>query len=136
MELEKLTGAIASAMGYLEDAMKVESKGNDEDLSGLVWRAAADLEYALFLFSILRQDESESSSWKLGPHSKEVEIDSFLASAKGLLEEAESKIKAGEFREAHKRVWLARGHLLRLQGFFEKEKEKPKKVAKNHLDNS
>ncbi|MFQ5758901.1 MAG: hypothetical protein ACE5IF_04420 [Candidatus Bathyarchaeia archaeon] len=131
MRLEKLTRAIKSAMGYLEDSMKVVSKGNDEDVSGLVWRAAADLEYALFLFSIMHQDESESSSWKLGLHSKDVEIDSALASTRDLLKEATSIMKAGEIREAHKKTWMARGYLLRLQEFFEKKRKLQKAVKKS-----
>ena len=123
MRLEKLTGAIVSARGHLEDSMKVVSKGSDEDVSGIVWRAAADLEYALFLFSIIHQGESGSSSWKLGLRSKDVEVDSVLASTRDLLEEAESKIEAGELREAHQEIWMARGYLLRLQEFFEKKRK-------------
>ena len=129
MRLEKLAGAITSALGYLEDSMNVVSKRDDKGVSGLVWRAAADLEYALFIFSVMHQDESESSSWKLGLRSKEVEIDSVLASTRNLLEEAESKIKAGELREAHKKTWMARGYLLTLHEFFEKRR-KLKKTAK------
>jgi hypothetical protein len=129
MRLEKLTRAIASARGHLEDSMKVVSKGNYEDVSGIVWRVAADIEYALFLFSIMHQDESRSSSWKLDLRSKDVEVDSVLASTRDLLEEAESKIEAGEIREAHQKTWMARGYLLKLQEFFEK-KRKLKKAAK------
>ena len=131
MKLEKLTGAITSAMGYLEDSMKVVPKGNDEDVSGLVWRAAADLEYTLFLFSIMHQDESESSSWKLGLHSKDIEIDSVLASTRDLLKEAKSSMKAGELREAHKKAWMARGYLLKLQEFFEKRRKLEKAAKKS-----
>jgi len=109
--------------------MKFVSKGNDEDVSGIVWRVAADIEYALFLFSIGHQDESRSSSWKLDLRSKDVEVDSVLASTRDLLEEAESKIEAGELHEAHQKTWMARGYLLKLQEFFEK-KRKLKKAAK------
>lgn len=127
MRLEKLTRAITSAMGCLEDSMKAVSQGND-DVNSLIWRAAADLEYALFLFSIMHQDESESSSWKQGLHSKEVEIESVLKSAMDMLQKAESSIKTGELRDAHKKTWMARGYLLRLQEFFEKRR-KLKKAA-------
>jgi hypothetical protein len=129
MQQEKLTSAIASAMGYLKDSIKLMSQENDEDVSDLVWRAAADLEYALFLFSIMNQNESQSSSWKLGLRSKEVEVASVLTSTRDLLEETEGKIKAGELREAHKKIWMARGYLLKLQKFFEK-KRKLEKAAK------
>jgi len=129
MRLEKLTGAIVSARGHVEDSMKVVSKGSDEEVSGIVWRAAADLEYALFLFSIMHQDGSGSSLWKVSLRSKDVEVDSVLASTRDLLEEAETKIKAGELREAHKKTWMARGYLLKLHNFFEKRR-KLKKAAK------
>ena len=131
MEQEKLTGAVASAMGYLENSMKLMSKGKDEDVSTLVWRAAADLEYALFLFSIMNQNESQSSSWKLGLRFKEFEAESVLASARDLLEAGESKIEAGELREAHKEVWMARGYLLKLQEFFEKRRRLEKAAKKS-----
>ena len=131
MKQEKLTSAVASAMGYLKDSVKLMSKGNDEDVSDLVWRAAADLEYALFLFSIMNQNGSQSSSWKLGLSSKEVEVESILASARDLLEEGESKIEAGELREAHKEVWMARGYLLKLQEFFEKRRRLEKAAKKS-----
>jgi len=129
MRLEKLTEAIVSARDHLEDSMKAVSKGSDEEVSGIVWRAAADLEYALFLFSIIHQDESGGSSWKLDLRSKDVEVDSVLASTRDLLEEVESKIEAGELREAHKKTWMARGYLLKLHNFFEK-RTKLRKVAK------
>jgi len=131
MRLEKLTGAIVSARSHLEDSMKVVSKGTDEEVSGMVWRAAADLEYALFLFSIRHPDASESSSWKVGLRSKDVEVDSVLASTRDLLEEAESKIKAGELGEAHKKTWIARGYLLKLHNFFEKRRKLEKAAKKS-----
>jgi len=121
MSLEKLSKAISSAMVYLEDSMKAVSEM--DDLSILVWRAAAELEYALFLFSIIHQGESESSSWKLGLHSKEVEIESILKSARDMLQKAESSMKTGELREAYRKTWMARGYLLRLQEFFEKKRK-------------
>jgi len=129
MRLEKVTRAITSAMGYLQDSMKVVSKM--DEVSGLVWQAAADLEYALFLFSIMHRDEFESSLWKLGLHSKDVEVDSVLASTLDLLKEAKSSIKAGELREAHEKTWMARGYLLRLHEFFEKRKKLERAAKKS-----
>lgn len=129
MSLEKTTEAIKSAMKYLEGTMKNLSKDNEDDVSGFVWQAAADLEYALFLFSVTHQDDPESSSWKLSLRSKDVEIDSVLASTRDMLKEAEGKIETGKVREAHKKTWMARGYLLKLQEFFEKRR-KLKQAAK------
>ncbi|MFQ6065328.1 MAG: hypothetical protein ACE5L6_07615 [Candidatus Bathyarchaeia archaeon] len=127
MSVKKLTTAITSAMNHLEASMNVGSKV--DDVSRLVWRAAADLEYALFLFSIISQDESESSSWKIDLRSKEVEIKSVSRSAMERLQRAQSKIKDGKLREAHKETWMARGYLLKLQEFFEKRRRKLQKAA-------
>ncbi|NIP67459.1 hypothetical protein GWN63_05310 [Candidatus Bathyarchaeota archaeon] len=127
--LKKLTKAIASAIEYLEASMKVASKGNDQEVSRPIWGAAADLEYALFLFSIL-QEESASSSWKLKSPSKDFEIHSFLTSARDLLTEAKTEIEQEELDEAHKKTWMARGYLLKLHNFFEKKQRKKKKAAK------
>ncbi len=136
MRLEKLTKAITSAIGCLQDSMKVVSKRDAKDLSSLVWRAAADLEYALFLFSITHQGESESSSWTLRLRSKDVEVGSVLASTRDLLEEAKSSLKAGDLREAHKKTWMARGYLLKLHNFFEKKKKLKKAAKKSSRSNT
>ncbi|UCE43715.1 MAG: hypothetical protein JSV57_05020 [Candidatus Bathyarchaeota archaeon] len=122
MKLEKLTRAVASAMEYLERSIRVASKGDDA-VRDLVWNAAANLEYALFLFSIMPQDVPRSPSWRLDSHSKEVKVESILSSTRNLLEKAENEIKAGALHEAHKETWMARGHLLRLQEFFEKKRK-------------
>jgi hypothetical protein len=130
MRTEKLTKAIKSATGYLEDSTKTSSR-KDDDVSGLVWRAAAELEYALFLFSVMHQGETEGSSWKLRLRSKDVELNPVLASAKDLLGEAESELEAGALLEAHEKTWMARGYLLKLQQFFEKERRRKKAAKKS-----
>jgi len=129
MKRENLIEAIASATNHLENSMKALAEKNEKELMRLVWRAAADLEYALFLFSLLPKDETESSSWKPDPHSKQVEIGSALMSARDLLREAKGSFEADEIHEAHKKTWMARGHLLRVHDFFEKRRRKGEKSA-------
>lgn len=131
MSLEKLAEAITSATDYLEDSMKTVSKEDDEDVSGLVWRAAAELEYALFLFSIMHQDASEGSSWNLRLRSKDVKVDSVLSSTIDLLKEAASSMEDGDLLEAHKKTWIARGYLLKLHTFFEKQRRRKKTGEKS-----
>lgn len=108
--------------------MKALAKKDEKNLVNLVWRAGADLEYALFLFFLMHQDESESSSWKVDPHSKQVEISSTLLSVQDLLREAKDNVEAGELLVAHKKTWMARGYLLRVHGTFEKKRKEQQRV--------
>jgi len=128
MKQEKITESIASAVNHLEGSMKALAKKDEKNLVNLVWRAGADLEYALFLFSLMHQNESESSSWKIDSHSKQVEISSILSSVQNLLREAKDNMKAGELFDAHKKTWTARGYLLRVHDTFEKKRKEQRRV--------
>ncbi|TEU05136.1 hypothetical protein E3I90_04965 [Candidatus Bathyarchaeota archaeon] len=128
MKQEKIIESIASAVNHLEGSMKALAKKDEKNLVNLVWRAGADLEYALFLFSLMHQNESESSSWKIDSHSKQVEISSILSSVQNLLREAKDNMKAGELFDAHKKTWTARGYLLRVHDTFEKKRKEQRRV--------
>jgi len=129
MKHENILKAITSAIAHLESSMEALAKKDETKVTMFVWRAASDLEYALFLFSLMHQDETETSSWKLDPHSKQVEIEPLLISAQELLREAKDSFEADDLHEAHKKTWMAQGHLLRLQDFFEKMRRKSEKTV-------
>ena len=123
MQLEKISKTIASALAYLEDSADVYAKGNETKVMQLTWKAASDLEYGLFIFSLIHQDEARSPAWKL-PHIKKLEVEALIASTTALLKGAAKSLKADEFKEAYKKTWLARGQLLRIHDFFEKKQGK------------
>jgi len=125
MKLENIT----SAINHLEESMKALVEKNEEEVMRSVWRAAADLEYALFLFSFMHQDENPSASWKLDQSAKQVEVGPTLVLAQDLLKEAKDSFEAENFHEAHKKTWMARGHLLRIHDFFEKRRMKDRKAS-------
>ncbi|MFQ5836577.1 MAG: hypothetical protein ACE5HG_01865 [Candidatus Bathyarchaeia archaeon] len=129
MKQKKLLKAITSAIAYLENSMEALVKKDEKKVVHFTWRAASDLEYALFLFSFMRQDETESSSWKLNPHPKQLEIGPLLITAQDLLKEAKDNFEADELHEAHKKTWMARGHLLRLHDFLEKKRRIGEKAS-------
>ena len=108
-------------MAYIEDAILAQADGNEEKVMHLTWRAASDLEYGLFLFSLKCPEETRSSSWKLPPM-KQFKIDSLLASTQDILEEAAKSLEADDLKEAHKKLWMSRGQLLRIHNFFEKKR--------------
>jgi len=124
MKLENILENITSAINQLEEAMKGLVEKNEKELTSFVWRAAADLEYALFLFSLMHQEESPGASWKLNPPAKQVEVGPTLMMAQDLLKEAKGSFEAENFHEAHKKTWMAWGHLLRVHEFFEKMQRK------------
>ncbi len=129
LKQEKILKAITSAIAYLEDSMKARVKKDEKKVVHFAWRAASDLEYALFLFSLMHQNKTKTSTWKPKFHKKQLEIGSLLVSTENLLKEAKNGFKADEFHEAHKKTWMARHHLLRLHDFFEKEKRKDRKTS-------
>jgi hypothetical protein len=120
---QKIIEAIKSAINHLESSMKCLVNSDENGVAGAVWRAAADLEYANFLFSVM-QDESESRSWKLDLRSKQVDIGPLLVSAQDLIREAEIGLDVSELHEVYKKTWIARGYLLKVQEILEKRRKK------------
>jgi hypothetical protein len=121
MQIKKISKTLASALAYIEDAVLAQAEGNEEKVMQLTWRAASNLEYGLFLFSL--KHSAESSSWKLPPI-KQPKTESLLASTQDLLEEATKSLEADDLKEAHKKTWIARGQLLRIHDLFEKKQRK------------
>jgi hypothetical protein len=129
MKQEDIFKAITFAIAHLEKSMEIIIKKDEKKVAHFAWRAASDLEYALFLFSLMHQDETESSQWKINPKSKQVEIGPLLISAQDLLKEAKNSFEADELHEAHKKTWMARGQLLRVHDLLEKKLRKDKKFS-------
>jgi len=126
MTLEKILAAINSSISHLEDSVAASEKDKETTVTSDVWQAAADLEYALFLFSLMHQEEPKPSSLKTNPRSKQAEMKPLLASSKDLLETAKESLKTQNLLEANKKASVARGHLLRIHDAFEKKRKSAK----------
>jgi len=120
---EKITKAVQSAMKYLEDSRKSITQNNEDELMKHVWKASAELEYALFLFSVLQQNEDQRHSWKVNLESKQLEVTPVITSTQELLRETKTSFENGNLLEAHKKTWIARGYLLKVQEFLEKKRK-------------
>jgi hypothetical protein len=125
MNWEKVNNAITSSITHLEDSAEALAKKNEAKLRKDVWHAAAELEYALFLLSITKGEEP-SHRWKVNPGSKQIEIESLLESTRKLLETAKEDIAAKNRPDAHRKIWIARGYLLKAHDAFEKKRKKGK----------
>jgi len=121
MTLEtKITKAVLSAIKHLENSRRSVTEDNENLLANQVWKASAEVEYALFLFSILRQNE-QSHSWKVDLKSKEFEVAAVITSTQELFQKAKTSFENGDLLEAHKKIWMARGYLLKVQNILEKK---------------
>jgi len=126
MQREKIKNSIDSAITYLEDSIRALAKNNDEQaVVNSLWLASSETEYALFLFSLMHSEKSESSPWKQSSQPKQqvVEAGSALASAQSLLKEAKNNMDAGATEKAYEEAWTARNILLRVQEFFDKKRK-------------
>jgi len=123
MNREKILSAISSAIGHLENSMKLFSDKKEEEIFNLVWRASSDVEYCLFLLSLLHSNEAESFYPKHKSSSKQTEIQPALTSALNVLKEAKSNIDSNNLVKAREKTWQARGYLFKLQEAFEKKRK-------------
>lgn len=124
---EKMLKALKNAKTHLENSIKA-SKGNDEvSFDKTLWEAAAELEYALFLFSIKFQEEIDTSEWKLNPEPKAIEVSPLLTEAQNLLEKAEKGIVNGKLLDAYKSAYVARHYMLKVQENLAKKKREAQK---------
>lgn len=126
MHTEKIAEAIASAINHLENSMKALTNQDENAVRGPVWRAAAEMEYALFLLSLAHQGESLTSSIK---SSKQTEVGPALNSAQGLLIEAKESMSADKVEEAREKTWNARGYILKVWDQLEKKRKTTSKAA-------
>jgi hypothetical protein len=123
MNRERVLGAITSAIGHLENSIKLVSSKKDEETSNMVWRASSDVEYCLFLLSLLHSNEAESFPLKHQSSSKQMEIQPALTSALNILKEAKSSVENDNLVAAHEKTWQARSLLLKVQEIFEKKRK-------------
>jgi len=122
MQTQKISKTITSALAYIRDAADAHTKGDEDKVIQLTWRASSDLEYGLFLFTLKNEKEDRSSSWKL-PSSKQPEIESLLNNIQDSLEEAAKNLESENLEEAFKKMWIAKGQLLRIHDLFEKKRK-------------
>jgi len=119
---EKMLKVLKTAETHLENSMLSLNKKDENSFDKSLWNAAAELEYALFLFSITFQNESDKSKWKANPDLKKIETGSVLVEAENLLKEAEKSIANKNLQNAYRIVYIARHYLLKVQENLAKKK--------------
>jgi len=118
---DKILTALKTAKNHLENSMTAKTKNNEELFKNAIWHAAAELEYALFFFSMIFENESQRQKWKANPKLKKADLNSMLNKTQELLNEAE-KLVGENMLEAYKNAYLARHYMLKIQGDLAKKK--------------
>lgn len=127
MKAEKISRAVTSALTYIAKSIEAYAKSDEKKVLKLTWKAASDLEYCLFLFSLFDSHKTCSSSWKFSS-SKQPGIEVLLDFTQTLLREVAKSLEVNDFREAHKKTWIAKGQLLRLHDFYWKKQRKAQEL--------
>jgi hypothetical protein len=125
MQREKIKDALNSAVTHLDESMRVLAKNNNEKaVVNSLWLASSETEYALFLFSLVHSEKSETYPWKQISQPKQVvEVDRALASTHSLLKEAKNNMEASTIERAYEKTWTARNLLSKVQELLEKKQK-------------
>ena len=118
---EKVSNALKSAVAHLENSISALNKNDENLFANSLWHVAAELEYALFLFSIMFPDENSLSSWKRKSELK-IEVGSMLVEVKNLLNEAKKFVLDGRLLDAYRSAYIARHYMLKVQEDLAKKK--------------
>ncbi|MEM3616547.1 MAG: hypothetical protein QXN95_00030 [Candidatus Bathyarchaeia archaeon] len=106
---DKILKALESAANYLTKSISALSSGDENSFTEHFWHVAAELEYALFMFSLTFQEENvDKSKWKPNPDIKKDDIHNVLAEVHSLLDDAKRLLVSGKVLDAYKDVYGAR----------------------------
>lgn len=111
LKSDRILTSLKSAMNYLQNSMQAFGKADQDSFSGSLWHATAELEYALFLFSIVLQEESSLTKWKPNPELKKLEVGQKLVEAENLLKDAVECAIEEKLHEAYENALIARHYL-------------------------
>jgi sugar diacid utilization regulator len=118
---EKITKALTSCEACLEKSV-VAVKSAREESDNWVWHAAAELEYALFLFSLKNADENVTLKRKTGSRDKNDSTAKLLNTVQNLVVQSKESIATGNWLQAHKYAYAAGNILLRIQREYGRKK--------------
>ena len=122
MNRERILSALTSAISNLENSIVLASNKKEEEISDVVWQACADVEYSLFLLSLLRSEETERFALSRRFSSKQKEMPA-LSSALDMLIEARGNVENGALVVAQEDAWRARNYLFSVQEILEKSRK-------------
>jgi len=119
---DKILKALESALNRLDEAISALKSRDENAFSNGVWHVAAELEYALFLFSLAVGSENSMPVAKLNPEIKNMQMDNIVLKVKELVGEAQKSIMDGQLLNAYRSAYLARHFIFKAQESLNKKK--------------
>ncbi|MEM2547136.1 MAG: hypothetical protein QXM37_05855 [Candidatus Bathyarchaeia archaeon] len=120
---DKILKALESATNYLEKSISALSCRDENSFKEHFWHVAAELEYAIFMFSLTFQEENaDKSKWKPNPDIKKDDIHNVLAEVHSLLDNAKRLLLSGKVLDAYKDVYVARHCVFAIEENLAKKK--------------
>ena len=124
---EKIVESLKAAITYAENSIQALDRNDENALADSLWHVGAELEYALFLFSMASQKETKPLQLDKSSELKKTETDKLLAEVHNFLKEAEDFIVNGKLLDAYKSVYTARNHVFKLHEDLAKKKREARK---------
>jgi hypothetical protein len=119
---DKILKALETALNRLDEAISALKSINENAFSNGVWHVAAELEYALFLFSLAVGSENSMPVAKPNPEIKNMQMDNIVLKVKELVGEAQKSIMDGHLLNAYRSAYLARHFIFKVQESLNKKK--------------
>jgi hypothetical protein len=126
MTNEKILKALEFAMRHLADSLSTLNK-DEKAFADSIWHVATELEYALFLFSLIFKGEDEASKWKPNPEAKKRGVNEMLATVRELLDESKKALVRDDLVDSYKCAYMARHNVFRIQEDFARKKREASK---------
>ena len=111
---EKIVKALTSCEAYLAKLIPA-SKNTCEESDNWMWHAAAELEYALFLFSLKSPDEDVALNWKTGSRDRSDSTAKLVETVQNLVIRSKESTMTGDWLQARRCAYAAADILLRIQ---------------------
>jgi hypothetical protein len=118
---EKIAEALTSCEAYLDKSIAA-LKSACEELDSWTWHAAAELEYALFLFSLRNADEDVTLKWRAESPEGSRSPAELLNTVQNLVVHSRESAASGSWLQARKYAYAARNVLLRIQREYARKK--------------
>ena len=124
MRQDKIEAALTTALKHIEEAISAHSHNDEKTMSNSLWSTSAEIEYAVFLLSLLQSDKSNTNLKQASSAKQSAEPESTLNIAQQLLKSAKEKVLVGEYAKGYAEAWTAQNILLKLERSLESKRKK------------
>jgi len=123
MQQDKIEAALTAASKHIEESIGAYARNDEKAMSNSLWTASSEMEYAVFLLSLLQGDNSKTPSKQSSSTKQSMELQSSLTFTQKLLASAKANVHAGDCKKGYEEAWTARNLLLKVQDFVEKKRK-------------